>query len=258
MINCGVRELVDHGFLQPDPLWETNRAWSPYQYGLANKLLHRDITGADVDISGLEDYVVQGVHRHNELYSGEIIWELQQITGLTLYIDNGCLKADLSKGWSGGSKLARDKLIEMIESKDVFPLKISFKQSTRVPNENKNTIYFNPNQMSGFMQSAVGVNRLTMGWGMTLFHEYFHTKAGGGVKDPPRGHMWMVKSDADEFPNEIRSELGPDWGERVSYGAKEIDGVHYLPMTKDAMNTLEAGKIPESGYILSQGDIYEH
>ena len=104
-------------------------------------------------------------------------------------------------------------------------------------------------QIEGFINGAVGIDKRTLGWGMTFMHELRHTQVGGGLRD---NYSASYVGDAVDKTNQIRAELnaqGGNFGKRFSYSTTVISGYEYLPFTEDANRSLLRGIVPTSGYI---------
>lgn len=71
---------------------------------------------------------------------------------------------------------------------------------------------------------------------MTFLHESFHTDLGGSFKDEPYNPGPVV-----EKMNVIRQDLGPNWGQRLTYHALPMFGQAYLPFNGDALMMLYRG-----------------
>ena len=51
---------------------------------------------------------------------------------------------------------------------------------------------------------------------------------------------WFGQIDETDIrSNQIRKELGSDWGQRLSYKAASINGINYTPMTQAAKIALQ-------------------
>ncbi len=91
------------------------------------------------------------------------------------------------------------------------------------------------------------LNPTTMGWGINFLHELSHTKIGGSLSD---GSMaWGVPGPAEDRMNLIRSQMGSDYGQRMSYAARLIGGTSYLPMGPASFNILDGGSTT-SAYVV--------
>jgi hypothetical protein len=114
-----------------------------------------------------------------------------------------------------------------------------------------NAIFLSRSQISEFESNMRGVNPETLGWGMVFFHEYFHTVIGGTYLDPKRDPVGPIGY-PDQQGNEIRCELGDDWGQRYSYKGYVVgpaSSIGYIPFTPEAVMQVTHGQRPTSGYL---------
>jgi RHS repeat-associated protein len=197
----------DGEFRSVDVLWENYRAISPYSYGLSSPMNLKDGNGMWVSFEGMMMYEDQGRE-----YEKVMVNELERITGLTLKINGVRLEVDLTAPINCGSKTARDLLLRMINDSRRLLITVSKIYATQNSPVSENAIMFNPKEMILAEHQAFGLSSLTMGWGMTLFHEYLHTEMGGDYKDPDKDCLGYI-GQTDVIPNIIRRELGPEWGQ---------------------------------------------
>lgn len=120
-----------------------------------------------------------------------------------------------------------------------------------VPAPGSPLIRLNPNQITEQIAGASGVNPATLGWGMTFMHEVLHSNVGGGLSDPRTSTFGLTGQVVDRM-NTIRAQLGPDYGQRLSYSALPIGGYAYLPFAPIAKMMLDQNRIPSSYYIRVQ------
>jgi hypothetical protein len=142
-----------------------------------------------------------------------MIFELSEITGLKLTINNetGNLQCigfnEDEDGNIKGSKTARDFLVSLLNNPDVnIPIELNLMINSCYDPTNKG-IAINPKQISEFIYSTPEMlNPMTMGFGIFLLHELQHAE-------------FNLKSENQvvDFENQVRREMGPDWGKRLRY-----------------------------------------
>ena len=139
---------------------------------------------------------------------------------------------------NGGSATARTHLISLIENAQTIGV---FSQIGNGSFALGNSIVLDRTQINMFINGSDGVDNRTLGYGMTFLHESFHTDVGGGLMDNINTQGPVV-----ERMNIIRQELGPYWGQRMSYMAFPSHGQFYIPFNGDALWALGTGLIPSS------------
>lgn len=225
---------------QVEPLLEKYLSFSPYCYGVNNPIEFFDINGKDIDLSELRKYD----KRHGTNYTNDLLDNLEKITGLK--IDRG---VDILKTESisineneGFSIVARKFLTNLVSSNDV--LKVGFRKDVgSYAIKGTNTMFLDPNQIQDHISGANNVNENTMGWGITFFHEAYHTMMGGNLDDTKyKGSI----GDVEKSINLIRGELGEDFSFRFSYVAFKIGQDYYIPFSIMARNQLMKGEPPQS------------
>ncbi|MBD5317347.1 MAG: RHS repeat-associated core domain-containing protein [Bacteroides sp.] len=214
-------------FLSPDRKCESYGWLSPYLYCAGNPLSFIDPTGMEVDLYRLS----RADFRNGLDTTDRIIQDLESQTGLKLSLDENT-KLQYAKDDEGkpivsqyikngkikekGSKTARKIIIKAINSKD----KISVRGGGERSGTNGNEIVMSHKQITDHIQSAVGVNGNTLGFGMTFLHEVQHTDVFGGYKDD-RSSDYGTGPVVD-YTNKIRRELNKqdfNYGQRMHYKA---------------------------------------
>jgi RHS repeat-associated protein len=210
---------------------------SPYAYAGNNPINCIDVNGDSLDFSQPQQF-----DNENETNTvGKILDDHQAETGLSLSLNNGILSYAKNEDGTaivsenGGSETARNHLISLIDGEQMVHVFVGGSKSFG----QDDYIVLNPKQIEKFIQGTVGLDNRTLGWGMTFFHESFHTDLGGGLKDYPNydGYPGPV----EEKMNVIRQELGPNWGQRMTYNAPPMFGQYCIPFNKDAYNLLQKG-----------------
>ena len=159
-------------------------------------------------------------------FTQKIIDDLQAQTGLTISVNNNGI-ITYAKNANGnslptGSNTARFAISKALDHSDMIT--IVYGSRSGVDPQNNNTIRLGIRQIEGFVKGTVGMDSRTLGWGMTLMHELYHTKVGGNLKDNyGSGYLGDVVTQM----NAIRSELnaqGGIYGQRLSYESILING----------------------------------
>jgi RHS repeat-associated protein len=232
-------------FLTIDPRADKYRNATPYGYVLGNPLAFVDPNGDTVNLSGIRQYDLD----NGTSYLATIIGDLQAQTGLTYSLDqtgnlvyttdqdgNAVVSTD-ENGSPTGSAEARSLMIGAISASATAN---GFITPGRESGGDKLGFGLGPEQIKSHIEgTGAGLNPKTMGWGTTLMHELSHTTAGGGLGDGPGN--WLNPGPIEARMNIIRSQLGADYGQRLSYGARSIDGVNYLPFGPISANLLTQG-----------------
>jgi len=191
-----------------------------------------------------------------------LIRDLEAITGLTLYLDEETmsLRFDRSAEVTGGSATARSLLIGLIYDPRKIPVGVNHGFETRTGGMfGDNGISLDFNQIGNFIAGTKGVDNRTLGWGMTFLHEAMHTAVGGSYRDPFLYGLNIGMPDI--IGNAIRRELGPEWGQRVTYRYFTLPGdpaSAYIPFTTQSYFMLLDNKEPKSGYVKFRFATGEH
>ncbi|MBX7215662.1 MAG: hypothetical protein K1X90_01750 [Candidatus Kapabacteria bacterium] len=256
--NLGVRQYDDEGgrFLSVDALWENYRGWSPYGYSYSNPLTFLDGNGMKVDLSGVLCENIEGTDEYKTRsggYDKRLIGQLESITGLALYIDGETNELRYSsKNPLGGSETARNLLMSLIDKNEKISVAIGRGEGSRAGIFGTNLVILDPEQIGRFERGSVGIDKRTMSYAMIFFHEVLHLKAAGNHKDI---HGFGNIGYPDIVGNKIRSELGPSWGQRLSYDfhPNDVTNTLFLPFTLQAKLAMENNQIPTTGYIAVPG-----
>jgi hypothetical protein len=152
-----------------------------------------------------------------------LIADLNSQTGLSIFV-NKIGNLDYKKEGNeavvngGGSETARTMMLSAMDNETKVTV-TAIESGVSHNNNLDNTISINFTQTQDLIDKTVGVDKSTMGYGMTLMHEVSHNKSvGNGLHDNftennPRG-------DNVDFMNKIRSELnsqGKNYGQRKFY-----------------------------------------
>lgn len=251
-----------------DPLTHRYVWISPYATYTNNPIIQIDVLGLGVDVGELTNKGCKTSEMSDDYKDLEA--DLEQKTGLDLYVKDGHMKYKKGfvqrdeNGRRIGSSLARSQLKRIINSKTDIVL-----HNTSGPNEtsiNGIDVYLNFDdiqwQMETFKTSRL--DPTTIGFALSFLHESYHTKAGGSVPDftpesDPQGRYAQsspyvyVTGDVELRINIMRRQLGPSFGQRMSYYAMEVLGdsnYGYVPFSKEAVKSLREYEKPVTDYYL--------
>ncbi len=225
--------------------WQT-----PYSYMDGNPIANNDPLGDDVKVKGKKE--------DREAFKNE----LETLTGLDLVFKGKklILNDRTRKGLNPdkGSSTARNDLIGAIEDDRVFKVKIGGKTSGG--NINTNSFRLGSSDISRLMGEAsrIGLNPLTVGYGLTFFHELDHFRNPHLDPSHPASDYRatfgdlasLEKGPTVEHINNIRAELdaigleGGSFGQRKSYFIR-VGNTKQIPFTK-RIN----GKVIEVGRLI--------
>ncbi len=253
-------DLLDYGarmydpvtarFGKPDRFAEKYYNLSSYGYVAGNPIRNIDINGDSINVSKILEYDSS----NDTNYLQETINDLGSQTGLT-YSVNGTNMLTYAKNADGspiiatdadgnaiGSAYARNLMMFMMNQTGIVDITMETNMGSGVRRSSPNTINLNPNQINSFINGSVGVDSRTLGWGMTLMHETFHTTLGGGLRDTP--NLIHPYGTVVANMNHIRSDLnaqGGNYGQRLSYIAWATSPQHnaYVPFSLTAKMTME-------------------
>ncbi len=224
-------------FLSIDRFANKYPSFNPYHYTANNPLLYIDINGDSIQVSGMQSQL------QSNLISG-----LVQTTGIPLYItETGMLAATpiitifgqtvhlpsaYGSSNSGGSQEAASFLNFALGNSTIVNV-----VGTNVIGSQGGgqLVRLNQNQIEGFINGTpADLNSATMGYGMVFLHELTHSNLGQFYYNSPTplvdpspgsgGTGFVV-----DFMNRIRSELGQDYGQRLSYEASQGAIFNYIP-----------------------------
>ena len=236
MYDFGARwyDMIVPHFITIDPLTEKYPSISPYAYCAGNPIRYVDYRGDSISLAPIQklDQTL------NSNFMQTILSDLNNITGLSLTVSSdGILTYKNQIGEKAeGSMTARNMLIAAIENKDMVSVMTAHRSASPI---GKNEIWLGIRQIDNFINGASNVNKLTLGWGMTFLHELLHTNVGGALQDFPYNPGPVV-----EIMNTIRSELNGNFGQRMQYNAKAINGSSYIPFDDLSDSFLRNGLSP--------------
>lgn len=224
-------------FLSIDRFANKYPSFNPYHYAANNPLLYIDINGDSIQVSGMQSQL------QSNLISG-----LVQTTGIPLYItETGMLAAtptitifgqivQLASAYgstnSGGSQEAASFLNFALGNSTIVNVVGTNVLGSQGGGQ---LVRLNQNQIEGFINGTpADLNSATMGYGMVFLHELTHSNLGQFYYNSPTplvdpspgsgGTGFVV-----DFMNRIRSELGQDYGQRLSYEASQGAIYNYIP-----------------------------
>ncbi len=152
------------------------------------------------------------------------------------------------------SKTARNFIISAIDG-SMTHVKGNKGAGTGVDKKDPTTILLDINQeVKNQAAASDGLNKETIDLGMMFIHELDHTSFGGEKNDPPwenaDGSLNNDESPADVRVNQIRQEMGVDWGQRTSYyRTNALDGHAYIPFDNSAKNSLKTNTPPTTLFL---------
>jgi|GEM_PF-2662273 hypothetical protein len=147
-----------------------------------------------------------------------------------------------------GSRSARATMKNAINDKNTVSVKQG--DETGVPEGEPNTIQMNSEEIGDYMRNTSrDLNKTTSGFALTFLHELSHTLIGGNFEDPGM-KVRFEPGDVEEKINKIRKQLGPSYGQRLSYFFEGTNsGNRYVPFSQEALRELKKGNDPTSSYI---------
>ena len=228
-------------WLQTEPLLEKYFQYSPYCYGLNNPIYLIDPDGMRINATDINIYD----KTNKTSYLSALINDLSYITGLKLNFINGYIEYEKDENgnpiYSGGSQMAREYLLGLINNFNDLELSIVTKDGSRAE-LNGIKIALNPFEIQEFINGAIqgNLNSHTFGWAMVFFHESQHTSIGGGIKDPKEKEDI---GDGEKILNKMRLELTEfyqtEFGQRSSYFSfSDFNGHAALPFSDDTKRLL--------------------
>jgi hypothetical protein len=242
-----------------------NFAESPYLCFSGNPILINDIFG-DVGKVGTntDDKVKAGgkEYKKQDLVD-KLVNDMSKISGLKLSVDpkTGVLVNNGVSTNKGISKTARKEILDLIASPDEINIDFSSQSSETFKSydgsafDNK-IILLNPSQIDANIKgTSKDLNNKTFGYAMTTLHEMGHTTLHGSFSHQDNTlKSFGVIDDPDIIGNKIRTELGTNWGQRLSYVSIYLNGKDYLPMNAKSTAILQivATKILEVGMLKQQ------
>ncbi|WP_422107276.1 RHS repeat-associated core domain-containing protein [Winogradskyella sp.] len=221
-----------------DRFAEKYESHSSYAFTINNPIKYREIAGDSISVTRVAIYD----NANNTNYQQQLVNDWQQQTGLTLNVDantgvmtyatdaNGDPIISTTIDANGnaienGSASARADLISYIDGNGVTDIGITPNDSATPHGGNE--IWLGDSQITSFINGTPAeLNDRTLGVGMTAFHEFRHTAAGGSHIDPIRPGSTDTGPVVDRV-NVYRQELDNNpanagarpYGQRTSYQA---------------------------------------
>ena len=206
---------------------------------------------------------MSGLINYENAYGGnsveEIIKDLREFTGLNLELDDrnylvvgeSATDSDATSGKI--SNYAKEFILSIIDSSDVVRVFGSDECSTY-----DNMVGMNFEQVTSAIENTHGVDKRTMGFGMTFLHELHHTSTGGGL--PDTNDINRTGPVVDKM-NKVRKELSTkdnDFGQRMIYmGLRRPDDAmkgYIVPFSHSALSRLQRGIYdmrPKDKYVIT-------
>ena len=144
------------------------------------------------------------------------------------------------KNSEGGSKKLKKILKTAIKSQRT--VNVTLDRNKEVSSDVKSDINLNPDDIEKEMEGAKGMDKRTWGWGFAFLHELFHTKPGGGLTDG--GKPETEPGPVERILNEIRRQLGPEFGQRLYYFRP---GSGFIPFDEEALKKINEKAVPGPG-----------
>ena len=229
-----------------DALAEKYPSEGGYVYCVGNPVKFVDVDGKEINMLRIS--------LSDEAYGPttiSVLKDLHLLTGLQLSLDENyqlryakneegepiISKTTNNKGETinCGSKSARRFLIKLIDDKTIINVSYGERSVTYCQT---NEVALNYKQINGMIESAVGVDGNTIGFGMTFLHELHHTAAAGSLKDI----IGNGTGDVVNSMNRIRRELnkqGFNFGQRLNYEAIKTEEGAFVPFNMSALFSLE-------------------
>jgi len=211
---------------------------TPYHFSKNNPIYFREMAGDSIRVAQVMIYD----NINNTNYKQQLVNDWQQQTGLTLNVNsetgimtyaidaNGKPIISTTKDTNGnvtenGSSSARADLIGYIDGNGVTDIGITPNISA-TPHGGKQ-IWLGETQINSFINGTPAeLNNRTLGMGMTAFHEFRHTSAGGSHNDPTPlentatgevvDRVNVYRQELDNNPNNVGAR---PYGQRRSYQA---------------------------------------
>ncbi|MBO6216783.1 MAG: RHS repeat-associated core domain-containing protein [Prevotella sp.] len=247
-MDYGARWMNGLTFTTQDRYAEKYYETSPYMYCQGNPMKYRDINGDSLNLSNM----IYSDRQNSTNNVERLTQDLSLITGLSLSVSDGYMQYekddDGNPVYSKGSETARGFLINIINGSNIDVYATTKRSVT--PNGGTQ-VGLSSAQINEFIVNANNLDKETMGWGMTLLHELYHTASGGSLKDT--NELYGTGDVVDKM-NVIRAELnkqGRNFGQRLNYKSIIIDEgttTSYIPFDNASLNSIKNGYRPSRKY----------
>lgn len=211
---------------------------------LNNPLLYNDLLGDTAKIGPITPDQI-GKHKKADVID-QLINQWSKLTGLKLSIDadgkliNGGVVTD-----KGISKTARKDILDLIGPGGTVYIDFTSVSASRSSNaddgSNNSFITMNVDRIDAQVAgTSKDLNKMTVGMGMSVLHEMGHTFLNGKVlHGDAEIKQFGVIGTIDQRMNQIRKEMGADWGQRLSYTYLNVDGYNYTPMNAASLKAMQ-------------------